>query len=42
MSTSTWTVGPKPSHGLPHDGGVWSTHTLTKEFRSGTDEQERL
>jgi hypothetical protein len=40
--TSTCPFGPKPSHGLLHDGGVGSTHTHTKEFRPGTDEQERL
>ena len=40
--TSACTFGPKPSHGLLHDGGVGSTRTHTKKFRPGRDEQERL
>ena len=31
----------EPSHGLPHDGGVRSTHTHMKKFRPDT-KQERL
>ena len=42
MRKSTCTSGPKPSDGLPHDGGVGSTGTHTKEFRPGTDSPERL
>jgi hypothetical protein len=37
MRTSTCSSGPKPSHGLLHDGRVGSTRTHTKKFCPGTD-----
>ena len=42
MSTSTGTIQPNPSHGLPHDELGRNTDTHTKAFRPAGTTQERL